>query len=438
MWAAMPVARIAAMPSTPRSLRRAAALAALCLAVAPAAAGADSLVFIKDSNVWLGNADGTGLYQVTADGTYASPYRSPSQANDGTIAVGHGNEILRMRQNGTVLNRLDPYPLTNSVSHPMDGPAVNVAISPDGSKIAYTFVSAECPVGASCGARAATGYTAADHLTPPEGAGTTYFNHPSWVTSARTVQFGGYGSQVNLHDVGTPGAVHWFDDSQYASDGGEDLGDGEVSADGTKIALVRSYGENTHIIWWRLGGNAQTGTPSYGDPAAGCATGKQAGTDGPTWSPDGSRLAWRETNAGQNEIWVKDQAETCDVQPRLLIPGGSEPDWGPANVNPGPRGSGGGTPTVKPRLSVRRVKLATALKHGLKVTLKRAKPGKRAVTAKRGKKVVARGTAKVAAGGSATVTLRFTRGAKQSLRRAAKVKLVVAGGGAKATVTLSR
>jgi predicted trehalose synthase len=45
---------------------------------------------------------------------------------------------------------------------------VDVAISPDGSKIAYTFVSYSCPVGASCGARYATGYTAADHLTPPE------------------------------------------------------------------------------------------------------------------------------------------------------------------------------------------------------------------------------------------------------------------------------
>src|SRR4051794_24996641 len=245
------------MRTTSRSLRRAAMLAGLCLALAPAAASADSIVFIKDSNVWLGNPDGTGLYQVTTDGTYASPYRSPSQADNGIIAVGRGDEILRMRQNGTVLDRLDPYPLLNSVSHPVDGPAVDVAISPDGSRIAYTFVSYECPVGASCGARAATGYTAADHLTPAAGAGTTYFSNPSWVTSTRTLQFGGYGSQVNIHDVGTPSAVHWFDDGDYAS-ASEDLGDGEVTRDGTKIALVRSYGENTHLIWWKLAGNAHS------------------------------------------------------------------------------------------------------------------------------------------------------------------------------------
>jgi hypothetical protein len=243
------------------------------------------------------------------------------------------------------------------------------------------------------------------------------------------VQFGGYGSQVNLHDVGAPSAVHWFDDSEYAAGGGEDLGDGEVSADGSKIALVRSYGANTHIMWWRLGGDARSGTPSYGDPAAGCATGKQEGTDGPTWSPDGSRLAWHETNAGRSEIWVKDQADDCGVQPRLLIAGGSEPDWGPADVDPRPE---------KATLAVRRVKLASALKRGLKVTLKGAAPGKRVVTARRGRTVVARGSARVAAGGTATATLKFTAAARKALRKAARVKLAISGGGAKATVTLSR
>ena len=413
-------------------LLRSALGAVLALLLCAGTAQASSIVFIKDYNVWLGKPDGTGLYQVTKDGTYASPYRSPSQADNGIIAVGRGDEILRMKQNGTVLNRLDPYPLTNSVSQPVDGPAVDVAISPDGSKIAYTFVSYECPVGASCGARGATGYTAADHLTPPQNAGTTYFTNPSWVTNTRTLQFGGYGSQVNIQDVGTPGARHWFDDSDYAPSP-EDLGDGEVTRDGTKIALVRSYDANTHLIWWKLAGNAQSGAkPAIGNPAAGCVTGKQAGTDGPTWSPDGSALAWRETNAGRNEIWVKPQADACGVQPRLLFAGGSEPDWGPAAIAPGPRG------TAKAALVVKRVKLAKALKSGLRVTLKGVKPGKRTVVAKRGRKVVARGTAKVRASKTATLTLRFTKAGKRALRRAARVKLTITGAGARTTITLRR
>ena len=135
--------------------------------IVPAAASADSLVYVKSGNVWLSKPDGSGAYQVTTDGSTGSPYRSPSQADDGTIAAGHDDEIVRMTQNGTVLNRIDPPGLVNSVSHLMDGPPVDVAISPDGARIAYTLVSYECPVGASCGARSATAYTAAGHFTAP-------------------------------------------------------------------------------------------------------------------------------------------------------------------------------------------------------------------------------------------------------------------------------
>jgi hypothetical protein len=42
--------------------------------------------------------------QVTSGGNY----RSPTQADDGTIAAGHGDDIVRMTQNGTVLNTIDP------------------------------------------------------------------------------------------------------------------------------------------------------------------------------------------------------------------------------------------------------------------------------------------------------------------------------------------
>ncbi|HVY97747.1 MAG TPA: hypothetical protein VHA54_12370, partial [Solirubrobacterales bacterium] len=176
-----------------------------CLFVAAAPAAADSIVYVKGSNVWLANADGSGQYQVTTDGTADHPYRSPSQADDGTIAVGFGNEILRLKQNGTVLNRIDPPAILNSVSDPVDGPPIDVAISPDGTRIAYTMSSYTCPTAADCGGRTVTAYTAADHLTAPEQGGATYLRDPSWATASRTLQFGGYTHQVNFHDVGTAG-----------------------------------------------------------------------------------------------------------------------------------------------------------------------------------------------------------------------------------------
>ena len=60
-----------------------------CVLVALLSAGpaiADSMVFIRDGNVWLANPDGSGQYQVTLDGTPDSPYSSPSQADDGTTS----------------------------------------------------------------------------------------------------------------------------------------------------------------------------------------------------------------------------------------------------------------------------------------------------------------------------------------------------------------
>ncbi|HYH89934.1 MAG TPA: hypothetical protein VEX67_11910 [Solirubrobacteraceae bacterium] len=443
------------MPSTPLTLRRALVLAGLCLAVVPAAASADSIVYLKSGNVWLSQPDGSGAYQVTTDGTPDSPYRSPSQADDGTIAASRYDDIVRMTQNGTVLNRIDPPALTNSVSHPVDGPPVDVAISPDGARIAYTFTGYECPPGASCGARSATAYTAADRYTAPGLGGTTYFRDPSWVTGSRTLQFGGYGSQVNIHDFGGT-AKHWFDDSDYA-DPSTDLGDGEANRQGTDLAVVRGYGDSTHIMWYPAP-DPRSGTPGTPDPFQGCETAQEEGLAGPTWSPDGTALAL----VAQEGIWVKRQARDCTVQPTLAIPGGSAPDWGPADVAPAARPTGGGSsgggtsvassgggtrpaggvtvaaPAARASLRVGKLNLAKALRSGLKVTLRGAQPGRQAIVAERGKRVVARGTARVGVNGMATLTLRFTKAGKRALRGARSVKLAISGGGARATVTLKR
>jgi hypothetical protein len=318
------------------------ALVALLVAAAPAAA--DSIVYVKDANVWLANPDGSGSYQVTTDGTADHPYRSPSQADDGTIAAGFGNEIVRMRQNGEVLNRIDAPAMLDSASDTVDGPPIDVAISPDGARIAYTMADFACPEGAACDSRTVTAYTAADHLTAPEASGTTYLHDPSWVTATRTLQFGGYTHQVNVQDVDQPTDVHWFDDYDVVGQAdATDLGDGELNPQGTMLALVRGYGEDASVAWYDVSGDALRGLP--GAPSMRCATGADPGIAGPTWSPDGTALAIADSEG----IWVKRDAADCEApQPTLVIPGGSHPDWGPAAIAPGPRGSEVAPPPAAP------------------------------------------------------------------------------------------
>jgi Ca2+-binding RTX toxin-like protein len=102
---------------------------------------------------------------------------------------------------------------------------------------------------------------------------------------------------------------------------------------------------------------------------------------------------------------------------------------GPETKTSGPQGNG-----VK--LSVKKIKLAKALKSVFTVTISGAK-GKVKLTAKQGKKTVASGSAKVK-NGKATVKLKFTKAAKKALKRKQSVKLTITGGGATLKYTLKR
>ena len=428
-------------------------LAVAALAATAGTAHADAIAYVKDGNVWLANPDGSGQHQVTLDGTAEQPYRSPSQADDGTIAAGKGHEIVRLKQNGEVLGRMDPPPLTNSVSHPVDGPPVDIAISPDGAKIAYTLVNVSCPIaGPECGARPATAITPSDRMAPQ---GNSYTSQSSWVTNDRVLTFAGYLHQVNTFDAGQPQDVHWFDDQEvFGQEGSTDQSDGEVNRQGTYVATIRGYGADRQVMWLKVTGDVARGSREAGtlgvpDAATGCLTGKLTDLSGPTWSPSGTSLAWREDGA----IHVWDDVRSCDGSSRVAIPGGTEPDWGPADIDPGPRPQAGGpqpqpsqqqpppTTTTKAKLTLpagKAPRLRTALSKGLTVRLTGLPAGKRQVLARAKGKTVAQGTATVRAGQAATVRLRFTKAAKRALRGRQQVTLVLSAAGARTTVTLKR
>lgn len=295
--------------------------------VASTVAGTASgtIVFVKDHNVWIARGDGSGARALTTDGSYAAPYGSPTQSDGGVVVATHVERLVRMNQSGRVLTVLDPAPLPTSVGVAIDGAPVDAAISPDGASIAYTFTKYLTPSGASSGFRSATGYTAADRLTDPAPMRSTYFWAPSWVGNSRTLQTGGGGSHVNLHDLGAE-PVHWFDDDDIYLPS-TDLGNSQLSRDGRYLTAIRGYAADAELYWYAVAGEARSGPPPA-VPEPLCKI-PAVGIDNPTWGPDSDSLAWQEPDG----IWTRANARDCDAQSALVIPGGSEPFWSPAALS---------------------------------------------------------------------------------------------------------
>src|SRR4051812_36916339 len=111
---------------------RSAVLALLLLALVPACASADSIVYVKNGDVYASKPDGTSPVQVTS----GSADSWPSQANDGTIALIQPSNglILRVSKSGVLLNTIPTYATVDSTRWQTPERA---RISPDGSKIAF-------------------------------------------------------------------------------------------------------------------------------------------------------------------------------------------------------------------------------------------------------------------------------------------------------------
>ena len=315
--------------------------------VAHAAGPGGTIVFVKDHDVWLVRPDGTGMRRVTRDGTSSTPYRSPSMSDAGVIAVGLGDEIVQLRQNGTVVRRFDPQPLKNSAGQNIDGPPMTVAISPDGSRIAYAFTAYTCPAGLGCGVRTASGVTASSRATAPTAVSS--FRNPSWVTNKRLMLHGGYQFQVMLHELGQS-PVHWFDDEDVVPEDvvGEDLDDAAVSRDGSRLAVLRGYGDETRLFLAAVNGNVRTGAPgAVPHPTYQCATNEDANLASPSWGPDNRSVVAAETGG----LTVITEGSTCESNVhRSIAPGGSQPHWSPAGLQSGTKPSPTPPPATKKKL----------------------------------------------------------------------------------------
>jgi hypothetical protein len=434
----------------PRSFKLAAGAVALCaLAIAAPAASADSIAYVKDGNVWLSTSDGARQFQVTSDGGYSDV----SQADDGTMIALHGNRLRKLDRLGNVQADF-ATPVTDDRPAPAKtfyGP-YDPAISPDGTKVAYSYYymtqsqSPTCfpPTCYTTINEGGTGYTHSDRLTgwdEPNFRKHSGWRFPIWVDNATTIlsnptHLPNDDVVVDVPEGTSVGLLRsWFTDAVQGNPG---VGGGDITRDQQKLAFQTGENNSTLTVYslspgvptsWRDGEDNPEINPivcyRYSDPIGG-----QFGI--PSFAPDGGRMAFA-VGDGIHIAAVPDFGGGCTldgatVTPPLVIPGGKEPDWGPANVPASRPSQGGGGSTggqSKLTVAVAATTLKKALRSGLKITVKVPAAGKLSATAARKGKTVATAGKKSVKPGKRTITLKFGKSARRALAHSRSVKLTL-------------
>lgn len=314
-----------------------------------------SIVFEKraDGNIWLASPDGLRQRRVTLNGTRADPYEHPTQADNGTIVAARGFKLgtsfYRLAPNGKLLNRQREMSQGFRNEGPIHLLSFSPAVSPDGKKVSSYHIAVQGVFNGRT--RLNELHHVAQAVEYRNAISGKVFHRrfltgveiqsPSWIDNSRTLVFAPNRTYPGLAQVfvDTPGGKlrDWFWDP--VPEGGSSfdmlfLDQGELTRSGDKLALIR--GPNTVKEWRETTIQIYSVKGLATAPTALCAIratgpGQFATFAKPTWSPDGTTLAW----SARGGIWsstVSPSSEDCGLSPKLIIPGGSAPDWGPSSV----------------------------------------------------------------------------------------------------------
>ena len=169
------------------------------------------MVFIKKSNVWMANANGSGQVRITRDGTRGNPYYSPSIADNGTIVALRSIFLHSFRPDGRRIVRPRQWAINPSPS--LSTEPFFVDLSPNG-RIAATenavYSTFYDPRGS--GSRPTVSAWFTDFFdfrkSPPKEIGLTDgfydYHYPAWIDSQRVLStsYGIFNAQIFTNRVG--------------------------------------------------------------------------------------------------------------------------------------------------------------------------------------------------------------------------------------------
>ncbi|MDA0185305.1 hypothetical protein OJ997_33680 [Solirubrobacter phytolaccae] len=395
----------------------AAALAMTAIAAAPASAA--ELTYIDNDNVYVENLDGSARHALSADGTPARPYVLPTADEQGSLAAFQANPTTGQQEivywaygTGTpVRNRMPRSPGDQTTS-----PPTSARMQPDGAYVTlgYTFLAFGDPAQPRYGRTNPSSPSLPDAQTSIDYTDITWHRERPVVARADgDVYWTGLTQPLFTSTV--PGVTHTFL---------------EISEDGSRMLLRRRAADGSLSLELF----AYEGQIGFGTVPSGCAIPVGPGFARGALSRDGKSVAWDDgagVHVAQAEPDVFDANATCVLSgtrtvsstarmpafsaATTALPPVTPPPPGPPSTGPLPPAPPATTNPPKFKLSAPPTKLkASALRRG--VTLKAAAPaaGKVKLTLKRGKRIVASGSATAKAAGTVKVKLKAKKGAKLS------------------------
>lgn len=314
------------------------------------AAAVGSIVYQKGTKIWVGSPDGKVKRRVPHAG---SGFEFPSQADNGTIVAQRGLRFYRMNRAGKLLNEPIITAYRTGVLKGFKGP-LGGEVSPDGKKIAYNYYFETGYFDPECSCERVKGSlnTAYSYSNRYTDRSDKVFGNPgfywkaSWFDNRRVVMTslsftdyaGNFLNQVAVDTIGGAGDKSyrtWFTECVNCNDiqtlKKYPLDDAELTRQRDKLVVVAGELGATEPGSLLFIYPIKAAPPAL--PTSFCRVSGTAGKfSSPTWSPDGKSLAW----ADRRGVWVGKvgniSGEACEITRRLVIPGGKEPDWGPARA----------------------------------------------------------------------------------------------------------